>query len=191
MSLPRTFADVPRFPAPVQSSEHRDCAQTHRIIALHARRDSSTHPGIITPSLFHIVEDAGLWYVLPAQHSYEGIVLMRNRWQVIVVLLVAVAWQGIAQGGEIPRQVPARRSTQLRDGFGMNQSLPREPHLPWSQRWWTRLFDSGVKWVRLGQYENSSDMTSWDWVEQTPGHFRHHAGARRSGSVADGERRGD
>jgi hypothetical protein len=96
---------------------------------------------------------------------------MRKRWQLIVILLVIAAWLGIARGGEIPRQVPARRSTQLTDGFGMNQSLPREPHLPWSQRWWTRLFDSGVKWVRLGQYENSSDMMSWDWVEQTPGHF--------------------
>ena len=69
----------------------------------------------------------------------------------------------------IPKQVPPRRSTQLSDGFGVNLPLPREPHLPWTRHWWTRVFDSGVKWVRLGQYENSSDKTSWDWVEPSPG----------------------
>ncbi len=53
----------------------------------------------------------------------------------------------------------------------MNVDLPREPRLPWTRRWWTRIFDSGVKWVRIGQYENSSEKTSWDWVEQTPGHY--------------------
>lgn len=69
------------------------------------------------------------------------------------------------------RHAPPRRSTQLSDGFGINLDLPREPRLPWNRRWWTRVFDSGVKWVRLGQYENSSDKTGWDWVEQTPGHY--------------------
>ena len=72
---------------------------------------------------------------------------------------------------QVPTQVPPRRSTQLADGFGMNVSLPREPRLPWSTRWWTRMFDSGVKWLRIGQYENSSERTSWDWIEQTPGHY--------------------
>src|SRR5215469_17645678 len=72
----------------------------------------------------------------------------------------------------VPREVPPRRSTQLSDGFGMNLPLPRDPRLPWTKRWWTRLFDSGVKWVRLGQYENTSDKTGWEWVEQTPGVYR-------------------
>ncbi|HXY01826.1 MAG TPA: hypothetical protein VEI54_12960 [Candidatus Limnocylindrales bacterium] len=54
----------------------------------------------------------------------------------------------------------------------MNLPLPREPRLPWTQRWWTRLFDSGVKWVRLGQYENTSEKTGWDWVEQSPGVYK-------------------
>lgn len=71
----------------------------------------------------------------------------------------------------IPQQVPPRRSVQLADGFGMNVSLPREPRLPWTRRWWTRMFDSGVKRLRIGQYENSSERTSWDWVEQTPGRY--------------------
>ncbi|MFB3923355.1 MAG: hypothetical protein ACE145_16655 [Terriglobia bacterium] len=92
----------------------------------------------------------------------------------LVIGVLVVQFCGILAlhaGEGIPRRVPARRSTQLAAGFGMNQSLPREPRLPWSRPWWTRLFDSGVKWVRIGQYENSSDMTSWDWVEQTPGHY--------------------
>jgi hypothetical protein len=72
---------------------------------------------------------------------------------------------------QVLQQVPPRRSTQLADSFGMNVSLPREPRLPWNRHWWTRPFDSGVKWMRLGQYENSSERTSWDWVEQTPGHY--------------------
>ncbi len=74
-------------------------------------------------------------------------------------------------GQSVPRQVPPRRSTQLAEGFGMNVDLPRDPRLPWTRRWWTRIFDSGVKWVRIGQYENSSEKTSWDWVEQTPGNY--------------------
>lgn len=70
-----------------------------------------------------------------------------------------------------PQQVPPRRSTQLVDGFGMNLPLPRDPRLPWTKHWWTRVPDAGVKWVRLGQYENSSEKTSWDWVEQSRGAF--------------------
>ncbi len=31
------------------------------------------------------------------------------------------------------------------------------------------MFDAGVSWIRIGQYENSSDYTSWDWVEQRRG----------------------
>jgi hypothetical protein len=33
------------------------------------------------------------------------------------------------------------------------------------------MFDAGVKWIRIGQYENSSDLTSWDYVEQQRGVF--------------------
>ncbi len=31
------------------------------------------------------------------------------------------------------------------------------------------MFDAGVSWIRIGQYENSSEPTSWDWVEQKRG----------------------
>lgn len=75
-----------------------------------------------------------------------------------------------AQGRrELPRHVPPKRSSQIQDGFGLNSDLPREPYLPWNRWWWTRMFDAGFKWIRIGQYENSSDPTSWDWVEQKRG----------------------
>src|SRR5437899_3382203 len=31
------------------------------------------------------------------------------------------------------------------------------------------MFDAGFKWIRIGQYENSADSTSWDWIEQQRG----------------------
>jgi hypothetical protein len=71
----------------------------------------------------------------------------------------------------VPDQVPPKRSSQIRDGFGINSDLPRDPYLPWNRWWWTRMFDAGFKWARIGQYENSSDRTSWDWIEQKRGAF--------------------
>ena len=70
-----------------------------------------------------------------------------------------------------PQHVPPKRSLQIQNGFGINSDLPREPYLPWDRRWWTRMFDAGVSWIRIGQYENSSDPTSWDWVERKRGVF--------------------
>src|ERR1700719_3103779 len=69
----------------------------------------------------------------------------------------------------LPDHVPPKRSSQIRDGFGINSDLPRDPYLPWNRWWWTRTFDAGFKWIRIGQYENSSDYTSWDWIEQKRG----------------------
>jgi hypothetical protein len=69
----------------------------------------------------------------------------------------------------LPDHVPPKRSSQIQDGFGINSDLPRDPYLPWDRWWWTRMFDAGFKWIRIGQYENSSDYTSWDWVEQKRG----------------------
>jgi len=76
-----------------------------------------------------------------------------------------------ADGRKIPDYVPPKRSTQIVDGFGVNIPLPREPYLPWSQPWWTRIFDAGFKFVRIGQYENCTDYTSWDWVERRRGTY--------------------
>jgi hypothetical protein len=70
----------------------------------------------------------------------------------------------------VPSSIPRRSSIQLLDGFGVNIILPRQPRMPWSKTW-APIFDSGVKWVRIGQYENSSEQVNWDWVEQTPGHY--------------------
>ncbi len=72
---------------------------------------------------------------------------------------------------QVPTRVPPKRSSQIENGFGINSDLPREPYLPWDRWWWTRMFDAGVSWIRIGQYENSSDPTSWDWVEQKRGVF--------------------
>jgi len=69
----------------------------------------------------------------------------------------------------VPNHVPPKRSSQIKEGFGINSDLPREPYLPWNRWWWTRMFDAGFKWIRIGQYENSSDRTSWDWIEQKRG----------------------
>lgn len=67
------------------------------------------------------------------------------------------------------QRVPPKRSSQIQDGFGINSDLPRAPYLPWDRHWWTRMFDAGVSWIRIGQYENTSDYTSWDWIEQKRG----------------------
>ena len=76
----------------------------------------------------------------------------------------------LTQGQQrLPERVPPKRSSQIHDGFGINSDLPRGPYLPWTRWWWTRMFDAGVKWIRIGQYENSSEPTSWDWVEQKRG----------------------
>jgi hypothetical protein len=78
--------------------------------------------------------------------------------------------RSFAQGSKrLPDHVPPKRSSQIREGFGINSDLPRDPYLPWNRWWWTRMFDAGFKWVRIGQYENSSDRTSWDWIEQKRG----------------------
>jgi len=71
----------------------------------------------------------------------------------------------------LPEKIPPKRSSQIQDGFGINSDLPRDPYLPWNRWWWTRMFDAGFKWIRIGQYENSSDRTSWDWIERKRGVF--------------------
>lgn len=76
-----------------------------------------------------------------------------------------------AERQAVPGQVPPKRSSQIHDGFGINSDLPRDPYLPWNGWWWTRMFDAGASWIRIGQYENSSDQTSWDWIEQKRGVF--------------------
>jgi len=88
----------------------------------------------------------------------------------VCALLLALPSRSLAQGSRrAPSHVPPKRSSQIQDGFGINSDLPRDPYLPWNQRWWTRMFDAGFKWIRIGQYENSSDRTSWDWIEQRRG----------------------
>src|SRR5947209_17410829 len=88
----------------------------------------------------------------------------------LFVALALLSLPSLAQNSRhVPDHIPPKRSSQIHDGFGINSDLPRDPYLPWNQRWWTRMFDAGFKWIRIGQYENSSDYTSWDWVEQKRG----------------------
>jgi hypothetical protein len=112
-----------------------------------------------------------------------------NKWQVrggfmqrkghvrylLVLCFVSLASPGARRGlaqearHPLPDHILPKRSSQITDGFGINSDLPRDPYLPWDRWWWGRMFDGGVKWIRIGQYENSSDLTSWDYVEQKRG----------------------
>jgi hypothetical protein len=89
----------------------------------------------------------------------------------VITLAIIPSLSLFAQSGKsgLPDHVPPKRSSQIQNGFGINSDLPREPYLPWNRWWWTRMFDAGVSWIRIGQYENSSEPTSWDWVEQKRG----------------------
>ena len=85
------------------------------------------------------------------------------------ILIAAALGVAAAAQTQLPEHVPPKRSSQIQNGFGINSDLPRDPYLPWNRWWWTRMFDAGVSWIRIGQYENSSDWTSWDWIEQKRG----------------------
>src|SRR5256885_9218623 len=101
-----------------------------------------------------------------AQSRRDRIILIAS----LIVLLLPVS--SLAQNSRsLPDHVPPKRSSQIHDGFGINTDLPRDPYLPWNRWWWTRMFDAGFKWARIGQYENSSDRTSWAWIEQKRGVF--------------------
>ncbi|MBV8818089.1 MAG: hypothetical protein JO022_07005 [Acidobacteriaceae bacterium] len=95
---------------------------------------------------------------------------MSSPFRHLVTLFIAANF-ALAQNATLPDHIPPKRSSQIRNGFGINSDLPREPYLPWNRWWWTRMFDAGVSWIRIGQYENSSDPTSWDWVERKRGVF--------------------
>jgi hypothetical protein len=90
---------------------------------------------------------------------------------VALAIVAAAHSQGSANGKKLSSHLVPRRSSQIHDGFGINSDLPREPYIPWNRWWWTRIFDAGLNFIRIGQYENSSDYTSWDWVERTRGEY--------------------
>src|SRR5678809_202495 len=99
-----------------------------------------------------------------AARSYRRQLLLISLSMVFVSLTILPSFAQAQR--RIPDHVPPKRSSQIKDGFGINSDLPRDPYLPWNRWWWTRMFDAGFKWIRIGQYENSSDRTSWDWIEQ-------------------------
>jgi len=108
-------------------------------------------PGAATPA-------KGRWMFIPAALLLLGVMTIG-------------AWA--AQGtGSAPMRIPPKRSSQIGNGLGgVNTSLPRDPYIPWNRWWWTSMFDAGLKWARIGQYEDTSDITGWDWIEQKRGEF--------------------
>ena len=110
-------------------------------------------------------------YVAAFMLLASGCAAQNHRSTVRVTDARTIESSGAPRGAKpaFPDHIPPRRSSQIHDGFGINSDLPREPYLPWDRWWWTRMFDAGVKWIRIGQYENSSDLTSWDWIEQKRG----------------------
>ncbi len=111
-------------------------------------------------------ESGGLWPSLRTSRPAFSLAA-----SLLVVLGVALSTSRAAPPPERHglTRIPPKRSSQIRNGFGINSDLPREPYLPWDRWWWTRMFDAGVAWIRIGQYENSSEPTSWDWVERRRG----------------------
>lgn len=109
-----------------------------------------------------------VWNTIPVGREHRKIVFFFD-------FILPVAWLllsaplGAQTAGPFPQRVPPKRARQIESGFGVNVDLPRSPYLPWNRRWWTQIFDGGFKWVRLGQYEDGSDQTSWDWVERQRG----------------------
>ena len=77
---------------------------------------------------------------------------MTSRSCCLIALLATCS--SLAQTPElsIPEHIPPKRSSQIQNGFGINSDLPREPYLPWNRWWWTRMFDAGLSWIRIGQY---------------------------------------
>jgi hypothetical protein len=88
----------------------------------------------------------------------------------VIALTFSLPFPIAAQSDRQDRLIP-RRSSQIKDGFGINSDLPRDPYIPWNRWWWTRMFDAGINFIRIGQYENSSDYTSWEWVERSRGQY--------------------
>src|ERR1039457_291767 len=99
----------------------------------------------------------------PTHHPLYWLSMLRH---IRAIALATLAAAALAAQSGAPNHVPPKRSSQIQNGFGINSDLPRDPYLPWDRHWWTRMFDAGVSWIRIGQYENTSDYTSWDWIEQ-------------------------
>lgn len=92
------------------------------------------------------------------------------RFGLVACILIPIEMLSAADNN-LPDHLIPRRSSQIQDGFGINSDLPRNPFIPWNRWWWTRMFDAGVNFIRIGQYENSSDYTSWEWVERQRGEY--------------------
>lgn len=100
----------------------------------------------------------------------------RKSFLFLIFLISCAIWRCpgtcLVQTRSLPEKVPPKRTSQMQDGFGINSDLPRDPYLPWNRWSWTRMFDAGFKWIRIGQYENSSDYTSWIGLSENTASMR-------------------
>src|SRR6266699_1087519 len=102
-------------------------------------------------------------------HSYNARRVVSHVVALFAIFLLALGFttaahpQSARTSKKFQNYLVPRRSIQIHDGFGINSDLPRDPYVPWNRWWWTRIFDAGISFIRIGQYENSSDPTSWDW----------------------------
>ncbi len=110
-------------------------------------------------------------------HSYNARRVVSHVVALFAIFLLALGFTAAAHpqsartSKKFQNYLVPRRSIQIHDGFGINSDLPRDPYVPWNRWWWTRIFDAGISFIRIGQYENSSDPTSWDWVERKRGEY--------------------
>src|SRR6266513_865557 len=110
-------------------------------------------------------------------HSYNARRVVSHVVALFAIFLLALGFttaahpQSARTSKKFQNYLVPRRSIQIHDGFGINSDLPRDPYVPWNRWWWTRIFDAGISFIRIGQYENSSDPTSWDWVERKRGEY--------------------
>src|ERR1039457_2187397 len=115
-----------------------------------AERDRGFAP---TGPATRILQKASIWEIFFLATQRRALVYKGISMRAFLILLLAFLPLS-AQ-----KRVPPKPPSQTQDGFGINSDLPRDPYLPWDRRWWTRMFDAGVSWIRIGQYENTSDYT--------------------------------
>src|ERR1039457_5980199 len=125
-----------------------------------AERDRGFAP---TGPATRILQKASIWAVFFLAPQRRALVYKGISMRAFLILLLAFLPLS-AQ-----KRVPPKRSPQTQDDLGLHPALPRDPYLPWDRHGRTRMFDAGVSWIRIGQYENTSDYTSWDWIEQKRG----------------------
>src|SRR2546429_5642 len=102
-------------------------------------------------------------------HSYNARRVVSHVVALFAIFLLALGFTAAAHpqsartSKKFQNYLVPRRSIQIHDGFGINSDLPRDPYVPWNRWWWTRIFDAGISFIRIGQYrseEHTSELQS-------------------------------